>query len=199
VRREVASLAVTGPRRLSQAISEGDGISILVEVADAAAARSAEQQGAEGVVVRAPAGGVRDATALPVVWNGSLDGVADADAVVVDVDSERERLADVIDEVHALGVECVIRVRDEEDLEHVLEIVDPEILLLSAEEKDDDQHHLDRLLELLPDVPAGKLAIAELESASRDEIDELERAGVDAVLVTAGDIGLLVGDAPPEV
>jgi hypothetical protein len=199
VRREVASLAVTGPRRLSQAISEGDGISILVEVADAAAARSAEQQGAEGLVVRVPAGGVRDATALPVVWNGSLDGVADADAVVVDVDSERERLADVIDEVHALGVECVIRVRDEEDLEHVLEIVDPEILLLSAEEKDDDQHHLDRLLELLPDVPAGKLAIAELESASRDEIDELERAGVDAVLVTAGDIGLLVGDAPPEV
>ncbi len=199
MRREVASPTVTGPRRLSQAISEGDGISILVEVADAAAARSAEQQGAEGVVVRAPAGGVRDATALPVVWNGSLDGVADADAVVVDVDSERERLADVIEEVHALGVECVIRVRDEEDLEHVLEIVDPEILLLSAEEKDDDQHHLDRLLELLPDVPAGKLAIAELESASRDEIDELERAGVDAVLVTAGDIGLLVGDAPPEV
>ena len=199
MRREVASQPVTGPRRLSQAISEGDGISILVVVADAAAARSAEQQGAEGVVVREPAGGVRDATALPVVWNGSLDGVADADAVVVDVDAERERLADVIDEVHALGVECVLRVRDEEDLEHVLEIVDPEILLLSAEEKDDDQHHLDRLLELLPDVPAGKLAIAELESASRDEIDELERAGVDAVLVTAGDIGLLVGDAPPEV
>ena len=190
---------MTGPRRLSQAISEGDGISILVQVADAAAARSAEQQGAEGVVVRGPAGGVRAATALPVVWNGSLDGVADADAVVVDVDSERERLADVINEVHALGVECVPRVRDEEDLEHVLEIVDPEILLLSAEEKDDDQHHLDRLLELLLDVPAGKLAIAELESASRDEIAELERAGVDAVLVTAGDIGLLVGDPPPEV
>ena len=190
---------MTGPRRLSQAISEGDGISILVEVADADTARTAEEQGAEGVVLRSSAEGVRSATALPVVWNGSFESAADADAVVVDVDAERERLAEVIEEVHALGVECVLRVRDEEDLEHVLEIVDPEILLLSAEDKDDDQHHLDRLLELLLDVPAGKLAIAELEVASPDEIAELERAGVDAVLVTAGDIGLLVGDAPPEV
>jgi hypothetical protein len=190
---------VTGPRRLSQAISEGDGISILVEVSDAAAARTAEQQGAVGVVLRVSADGVRAATALPVVWNGSLRDAADADAVVVDVEAERERLAEVIDEVHALGVECVLRVRDEDDLELVLEVVDPEILLLSAEDKDDDQHHLDRLLELLPDVPAGKLAIAELAVASPDEIAELERAGVDAVLVTAGDIAPLVRDAPPEV
>jgi indole-3-glycerol phosphate synthase len=191
---------VTGPRRLSQAISEGDGISILVEVHDAAAARTAEQQGAEGLVVVAPTAGVRDATLLPVVWNGPLDGWStEADAVVVDAAREGDHLVAAVDQVHALGVECVLRVCDEDDLEHVLEIVDPEILLLSAEEADEDQHHLDRLLELLPDVPAGKLAIAELVVASRYEIAELERAGVDAVLVTAGDIGPLVGDAPPEV
>ena len=104
-----------------------------------------------------------------------------------------------IDEVHGLGLECVARVRDEEELEEVLEHFDPEILLLSAEEADDGQHHLDRLLELLPDVPAGKLAIAELAGASRDEVVELERAGVDAVIVTGHDIGPLVGDALPEV
>jgi hypothetical protein len=198
-RREVASTPVSGPRRLSQAISEGDGISILVEVLDADAARNAEEQGAEGIVLRTSAGGVRAATALPLVWNGSLENAADADAVVVDVDTQRERLAEVIDKAHALGVECVLRVRDEDELEHVLDLVDPEILLLSAEDADDDQHHLDRLLELLLDVPAGKLAIAELVVASPDEIAELERAGVDAVLVTAGDIALLVRDAPPEV
>jgi predicted TIM-barrel enzyme len=61
------------------------------------------------------------------------------------------------------------------------------------------QHHLDRLLELLPDIPAGKLAIAELAGARRDEVVELERAGVDAVIVTGHDIGPLVGDALPEV
>ena len=190
---------MTGPRRLSQAISEGDGISVLVQVPDAAAARTAEKQGAEGVVVRLQADGIRDATALPVVWNGSLEDATDADAVVVDVEVERGRLAELVEEVHALGVECVLRVRDEDDLEHVLESVDPEILLLSAEEAEGDEHRLDRLLELLPDVPAGKLAIAELVAASRADVAELERAGVDAVLVTASDIGPLVGDSPPEV
>lgn len=190
---------MTGPRRLSQAISEGDGISILVEVRDADAARAAEEQGAEGVVLRLHADGIRAATVLPVVWNGTLEEATDADAVVVDVDREAERLAELVDEVHELGVECVIRVRDEEDLERVLDAVDPEILLLSAEEADAGEGHLERLLDLLPDVPAGKLAIAELVRASRDDIAELERAGVDAVLVAPTDVGLLVGDAPPQV
>ncbi len=190
---------MTGLRRLSQAISEGDGISVLVEVRDVDGARAAAAQGAEGLVLRHVADGIRDATELPLVWIGSAADARDADAIVVDVDAAGDRLAELVDAVHALGVECVLKVRDEDDLELVLEAVDPEILLLSAEEADDDQHHLDRLLELLPDVPAGKLAIAELAVASADDVAELERAGVDAVFVTAGDIGPLVGDAHPEV
>lgn len=192
-------MTVTGLRRLSQAIAEGDGISVLVEVRDVHGARAAAEQGAEGLVLRQAADGLRTATELPLVWVGPPEDARDADAVVVDVDEAGERLTELVDEVHALGLECVLRVTDEDDLEHVLELVDPEILLLSAEGADDGQHHLDRLLELLPDVPAGKLAIAELVVASQDEVAELERAGVDAVLVTAGDIGPLVGDAPPEV
>ena len=64
--------------------------------------------------------------------------------------------------------------------------------------RDEEQAPLDRVLELLHDVPAGKLAIAELASASRDDVETLERAGVDAVLVT-GDVEALVGDAVPDV
>jgi indole-3-glycerol phosphate synthase len=189
---------VTGTRRLSQAIAEGDGISVLVEVHDADGARAAEAQGAEGLVVRSLIEGVREATGLPLLAF-ELEHAAVADALVVDVGELGDRLTSVIDEVHDLGLECVPRVRDEEELEEILELFDPEILLLSAEEADDGQHHLDRLLELLPDIPAGKLAIAELASASRDEVVELERAGVDAVIVTGHDVGPLVGDALPEV
>ena len=76
--------------------------------------------------------------------------------------------------------------------------LDPEILLLTAERADDEQAALDRLLQLLPDVPAGKLAIAELADASREDVEELERAGVDAVLVS-GDVEALVGDGVPDV
>jgi len=89
-------------------------------------------------------------------------------------------------------------VSDEDDFERVLEEVDPEILLLSPDAAADGQHPLDRLLELLPDVPAGKLAIADLGSATREEIEELERAGVDAVVV-AGELDGLAGDVLPEV
>jgi hypothetical protein len=189
---------VSGARRLSQAISEGGGISVLVEIGDGAGAQAAEQQGAEGIVARLHVDGIREASALPLLWTGPLEHADDVDAVVIDGNSLGDRLESVIAEADEHGLECVIRVRDEDELAEMLERVDPEILLLSAEQADDGQEHLERLLELLPGVPAGKLAIAELASASRDEVLELERAGVDAVLVSGGDVGLHVGDVLPE-
>ena len=42
---------------------------------------------------------------------------------------------------------------------------------------------LARTFELLPDVPAGKTVVSESGIGSREEIEELERVGVDAVLI----------------
>jgi indole-3-glycerol phosphate synthase len=193
--------AVTGSRRLSQAISEGDAISILVEIRDRDDARAASDEGADGLVLRGLLEDVRNVSPLPLlVYGPSLRDAADAtaDAVVVNGDAEPDQLVDLVEQAASLGLETVVRVRDEDDLEVVLEHLDPEILLLCAEEADEDESHLDRLLALLPDVPAGKLAIAELGGATRVEVEELERAGVDAVLVT-GDAALLVGESPPDV
>jgi hypothetical protein len=39
------------------------------------------------------------------------------------------------------------------------------------------------VLDLLSDLPAGKLAIADIDGVTQVQIDELERAGVDGVLV----------------
>jgi indole-3-glycerol phosphate synthase len=55
------------------------------------------------------------------------------------------------------------------------------------------------LLGLLHDVPAGKLAIAELHDATREDVSELERSGVDAVLVAHGVLAELMPAEPPEV
>jgi hypothetical protein len=52
--------------------------------------------------------------------------------------------------------------------------------VLAAPEVDDPLEHV---LDLLSDLPAGKLVIADLRDATQPQIDELERAGVDAVLV----------------
>ncbi len=177
---------MAGHRRFSQAISEGDGISLIVDVHTLEQARAALERGAEAVAVHRHVEGVRDATELPILWRGNAlpdDAIrSGADAFLL---SELHD-DDGLEELHALalelGLDCVVQVSDEEQLELVLERLDPEILLLTAD-------HAEGVLDLLPDVPAGKLAIADARVASAETIAELERAGVDAVLV---------GDAPPQ-
>jgi indole-3-glycerol phosphate synthase len=195
---------VRGTRRFSQAISEGDGISVLVEVSDAESAREAEEQGAEGVVIRRPVAGLREATSLPVLWAApgppEEASRAGADACVLFFDRhDDEELEQLHAEALELGLDCVVRVRDEEELEEALELVDPEIFQLAAADGDDDEEALERVLDLLADVPAGKLAIAELAPSTRDTVVALERAGVDAVIVGAGNVAELVGGPPPNV
>ncbi|HEY7344478.1 MAG TPA: hypothetical protein VH620_02880 [Gaiella sp.] len=185
-------------RRLSQAIAEGDGISVLVYVRDADGARRAEESGAKGIVVRSGEANLRAHTSLPLLAYGPApEEASGTDAVVLTVE-DPDALTAFAERCHELGLEYVVRVRDDDELEHVLEHVDPEILLLAADAADDEQEPLDRVLELLPDVPAGKLAVAELAGASREDVEELERAGIDAVLVS-GDVEALVGDGVPDV
>jgi hypothetical protein len=159
---------VTGARRFSQAISEGDGISIVVPVDDPGRARAAEDECAEALALHAAVEAVRDATSLPLLWrpHGSPQDAraAGADACVLAVaglEEENGRLESLYREAVDLGLE--------------------------------------RALDLLQDVPAGKLAIAELPVSGRDEVAELERAGMDAVIVPAGNVAELVGGSAPEV
>jgi indole-3-glycerol phosphate synthase len=191
--------------RFSQAISEGDGISVLVEVGDGEAAQAAERDGAEALVVSTNAQAIRAATELPLLWRatGGIAEAANAGAdaylvVVEDLHEEDDRLERLHEEALSLGLDCVVEVRDEEELELALERLDPEIFLLSGRENDGETP-LTRALELLPDVPAGKLAVADVPVSGREQVDELERAGVDAVIVGAGSVAELVGDAPPQV
>jgi indole-3-glycerol phosphate synthase len=194
---------VTGGRRLSQAISEGDGISILALIADADAARTAEDDGAEGLAVTTEIDGVRDATSLPILFRvdaspeAARDAGADACLIVVEEHDDEEHLEELHARASGLGLEIVVDVHDEDSLEASLERIEPDIFLLSPRGADDDEDELERILDLLPDVPAGKLAIADLQAATRDDVVSLERAGVDAVLVGSASIAHLVGGAPP--
>ncbi len=195
---------MNGTRRFSHAIAEGDGISVIAAVEDAEAARAAESQRAEALVVSGDPALVRGATGLPILWRAGANlerAVQVADAVVLSLsDEEGEEIPE--QQWHqralALGLDCAVEVRSEEELQRALELLDPEIFLLTPPPGDADAR-LEAVLELLAEVPAGKLAIADLSVTTEHEVQELERAGVDAVIVHAADVSPLVGEAPPEV
>jgi indole-3-glycerol phosphate synthase len=193
-----------GTRRFSQAVSEGDGISLLADVASAEHAAAAEVDGAEAVVVRRSlARDVRGATDLPILAcvddapAAAVDAGADAYLLVVEgLEHEDGRLEARYGEAVEAGLDCVLEVRDEDELRLALDRLDPEVFLLSARGIDGDA--LEHVLALLPDVPAGKLAVAEVAVRDHDDVFELERAGVDGVVVDAARVGELLREASRE-
>ena len=183
--------------RFTQAISEGDGISIvpLLDGDVDALASEAEAAGAEAVAVRtaADAERARAGTSLPILVrepdlrydpDTGVLGRFEADACIL----VYERFASYrnFDQLHSSlterHVDCAVDVRDEYELEEALARLDPEIILVS-ERHDEVEEQLERALDLLADVPAGKLVIAESGVLVREQVLALERAGVDAVLV----------------
>jgi indole-3-glycerol phosphate synthase len=171
--------------RFSEAISEGDGISVIpvLEGDVGGLAALAEEAGAEGIAVRATdVERVRARTGLPILdGDPATVAAAGADGVVVSfedaVDDER------LEAVWELELDVAVDVREKEQLEDVLERIDPEIVLISERGLDDDQEDLELTLDLLADVPAGKLVVSEARIVSREQVLALERAGVDAILV----------------
>jgi len=186
--------------RFSQAISEGDGISVIpiLDGADIAAlAAAADAAGAEAIAVRtvADVAAARAQTDLPIIvrelirdeqgMHAAHTGGADACILVFEkLEDEGEMLEELHAQALELGLDCALDVRDEGELEAALERVDPEIVILSERDPEKDEEELERTLELLPDVPVGKLVVSESRVVARKQVLELERTGVDAVLVS---------------
>jgi indole-3-glycerol phosphate synthase len=187
--------------RFSQAIAEGDGISLIpmLEGDVERLAAVAEAAGAEAVAVSSlrDAERARAATALPVLFRGSdVEAVSAAgagvDACVLAFETpgwggERN---EQVEERYALalelGLDCAVDVADEDALEQALERLDPEIVLIAERDPERIEEELERTLDLLPDVPAGKLVVSACTVRAREQVLALERAGVDALLLGPG-------------
>ena len=76
----------------------------------------------------------------------------------------------------------LVEVHDEEELEVALE-VDADVIGINNRDLDDFTVDIERTYELLSDVPAGKTVVSESGFSTREQLDELERVGVDAVLI----------------
>ncbi len=108
---------------------------------------------------------------------------AGADAILLIVAAlELPQLDYLLREAGALDLDALVEVHDERELEQALE-VEADVLGLNNRDLADFSVDIERTYELLSDVPAGKTVVSESGFSSRDELDELERVGVDAVLI----------------
>jgi indole-3-glycerol phosphate synthase len=109
--------------------------------------------------------------------------VARADAVLLIVAAlDSEVLAELHDEARGLDLDCLVEVHNESELETAL-TVDSEVIGINNRDLDEMSVDVQTTFELITDVPAGKTVVSESGIADRETLEELERVGVDAVLI----------------
>jgi len=108
---------------------------------------------------------------------------AGADAVLLVVGSLRDgELADLYAAAGELDLDAIVEISHAEELDAALE-VDADVIGINNRDLDDFTVDITRTFDLLADVPAGKTVVSESGIVHREQIEELERVGVDAVLV----------------
>jgi indole-3-glycerol phosphate synthase len=81
-----------------------------------------------------------------------------------------------------LDLDAVVEVCRDDELDMALEI-DADVIGINNRDLEDFTVDITRTYDLLADVPAGKTVVSESGIVHREQIEELERVGVDAVLV----------------
>ena len=107
---------------------------------------------------------------------------ADAILLIVAALSKRE-LRGLHGEARTLDLDVLVEVHDGGELSCALEVLDADVIGINNRDLTDFSVDVERTFELLSDVPAGKTVVSESGIHSREQLDELERVGVDAVLV----------------
>ena len=81
-----------------------------------------------------------------------------------------------------LDLDCLVEVHDEAELERALAI-DADVIGINNRNLGDLSVDLGTTAELIVDVPAGKTVVSESGYDHPEQLEELERIGVDAVLI----------------
>jgi indole-3-glycerol phosphate synthase len=106
-----------------------------------------------------------------------------ADAVLLIVRAlEDDDLREMYESARGLDLDCLVEVHDGEELDRALRL-DADVIGINNRNLDEGAVDIATTYELMPDVPAGKTVVAESGISSRAELEELERVGVDAVLI----------------
>src|ERR1700749_4439371 len=117
-----------------------------------------------------------------------------ADAVLLIVAAlNDEDLISLYQEARSIGLDCLVEVHDGAEVGRA-RAAGVEVIGINNRNLDDMSVDIATTFELMPDVPAGKTVVAESGISGREERGELDRVGVDAVLIG----GALMSAADPE-
>jgi indole-3-glycerol phosphate synthase len=109
--------------------------------------------------------------------------VAGADAALLIVAAlEHDRLAELIAAASDLGMDSLVEVHDEDEVETALDC-GAEVIGINNRDLHTLEVDLRTAFRLLADVPAGTVVVAESGITHHSDVEELEEAGVDAILV----------------
>jgi indole-3-glycerol phosphate synthase len=134
----------------------------------------------------------RRATTLPILRKDFMvdayqvyeAAVSGADAILLIVAAlEPDALAALHREARAVDLDVLVEVHDEPQLARALELIDADVIGINNRDLTDFSVDVERTYELLSDVPAGKTVVSESGFHTREQLEELERVGIDAVLI----------------
>src|SRR4051794_22398074 len=125
------------------------------------------------------------------LYEAAVNG-ADAVLLIVAALSDGD-LRSLYQEARSIDLDCLVEVHDAEELERALE-AGAEVIGINNRNLEDMSVDIGTTFELMPDVPAGKTVVAESGISGRGELEELDRVGVDAVLIG----GALMAAEDPE-
>jgi indole-3-glycerol phosphate synthase len=125
------------------------------------------------------------------LYEAAVNG-ADAVLLIAAALGDRELQA-LYREARSIDLDCLVEVHDGEELERALE-AGAEVIGINNRNLDDMSVDIGTTYELMPNVPAGKTVVAESGISGRPELEELDRVGVDAVLIG----GALMAAPDPE-
>jgi len=146
--------------------------------------------------------GARAACSLPILrkdfivdpyqlYEAAVNG---ADAVLLIARAlDDDALRGLYELARDLDLDCLVEVHDGEELERALQL-DVDVIGINNRNLEEGTVDVATTYELMPDVPAGKTVVAESGISARAELEELERVGVDAVLIGSA----LMSSADPE-
>jgi len=114
------------------------------------------------------------------LYEAAVNG-ADAVLLIVRVLDDR-LLGELYELARGLDLDCLVEVHDAEELQRALEL-DADVIGINNRDLNTGLVDVSTTYELITDVPAGKTVVAESGISSREELEELDRVGVDAVLI----------------